>query len=51
MHWTSGDLECGRYSFDELVELYGVTVDKREYPDFFGWLWDMERSAVVFRHE
>lgn len=51
MYWTSADLECGRYNIDELHELYEVTVDKHEYPDFIGWLWDMERSAVLFRHE
>ena len=51
MYWTSHDLECGRYSIDELYELYELTVDKDEYPDFIGWLWDMERSAVLYRHE
>lgn len=51
MYWTSTDLECGRYNVDELHELYEVTVDKTEYPSFMGWLWDMERSAVLFRHE
>ena len=50
MYWTSHDLSVGRYHFDELVELYEVTVDKHEYPEFFGWLWDMERSATIYRH-
>ena len=51
MYWTSTDLECGKYNIEELYELYEVTVDKSEYPDFIGWLWDMERSATLFRHE
>lgn len=51
MYWTSTDLECGRYNIEELHELYEVTVDKDEYPEFSGWLWDMERSAVLYRHE
>jgi len=51
MYWTSTDLECGKYSIDDLAELYEFTVDKSEYPEFSGWLWDMERSAVLYRHE
>ena len=39
------------YTFPELHRLYRETVDKDEYPAFHGWLWDMERSAVLFRHE
>lgn len=51
MYWTSSDLERTRYSVDELHELYVLTVDKSEYPDFFWWVWDMERSAVLYRHD
>ena len=51
MYWTSNELERSRYSSEELRGLYQATVDKTEYPDFDGWLWDMERSAVLFRHE
>ena len=51
MYWTSHDLSVGRYNLAELEELYEVTVDKDEYPEFTGWLWDMERSAVLYRHE
>lgn len=30
---------------------YAVAVDHAEYPEFEGWLWDMERSGTLFRHE
>ena len=40
-----------RYTTYEMRLLYELTVDKSEYPDFDGWLWDMERSATFYRHE
>ena len=50
--WTSYESGMsGCYTLDELGRLYERTVDKDEYPDFSGWLWDMERSATLFRHE
>ena len=49
--WTSYDLQEREYTLDDLAELYEFTVDHDEYPDFGGWLWDMERSAVLYRHE
>ena len=51
MYWTSCDFECGLYDLTGLKGLYEATVDKEEYPEFEGWLWDMERSAVLYRHE
>ena len=51
MYWTSSDLERSSYSMEELHRLYHETVDKTEYPSFMGWLWDMERSAVLYRHD
>lgn len=47
--WCSYDISgCyAEYTLDDLASLYEFTVDKTEYPDFAGWLWDMERSAVL----
>ena len=43
--------ELGEFTLGELLEFYGKSVDKGEYPEFAGWVWDMERSALLFRHE
>ena len=43
--------ELGEFTFTELHEFYEHEVDKSEYPCFGGWVWDMERSALLFRHE
>lgn len=51
IYWTSTDLECGFWTLSELQRLYESEVDHGEYPEFSGWLWDMERSAVLYRHE
>lgn len=46
--WCSHDIGgYAEYTIDDLAEVYGFTVDKSEYPDFAGWLWDMERSGVI----
>lgn len=48
--WTSNEPGIeGEHSYDEMRALYSSTIDKTEYPDFEGWLWDMERTAVFFR--
>lgn len=39
----------GAYSYDGMRALFDSEVDKNEYPDFIGWLWDMERSATFHR--
>lgn len=39
----------GERGYVEMKELYERTVDHAEYPDFEGWLWDMERSATFCR--
>jgi len=49
-YWTSYELEKPLYLADELAELYG-TVDKAEFPEFEGWLRDMERSGILYEHE
>lgn len=52
MTYTSHDIEgFGEKTIAEVAEYYGEHVDHAEYPDFIGWLWDMERSAVLYRHE
>ena len=51
MTWTSYESGMsGCYTLSELQRLYERTVDKAEYPTFRDWLWDMERSAVLYRH-
>ena len=51
--WVSFDIstEGRRTVHDErgVRRIYELTVNKREYPDFEGWLWDMERSAMFYR--
>lgn len=51
--WTSYDIstEGRRTVHDErgVRRIYELTVSKSEYPDFEGWLWDMERSGVLNR--
>ena len=39
------------FTLDELAALWEFTVDKSKYPDFGGWLWDMERSAMLYRQD
>lgn len=52
MTWTSHDIDCiTEMGLRELQEFYEWKVDHDEYPEFSGWLWDMERSAVLYRHE
>ena len=52
MTFTSFDIaEITCMGIRELAEFYEDSVDHDEYPDFSGWLWDMERSAVLYRHE
>ena len=53
MYWTSDDIaqERRRYSERDVRRMYEHSVNKLEYPEFEGWLWDMERSAVLCRHE
>ena len=52
MTWTSYEEGLhGCWTLSELQRLYENTVDRGEYPSFSGWLWDMERSAVLYRHE
>lgn len=36
----------GTYTESELLEHYMATVDKEEYEDFDGWVFDMLRSGV-----
>lgn len=51
MMWTSDEPSLnGEWSLREMWRLYARTVDKDEYPEFAGWIWDMERSAVFHRH-
>ena len=57
-YWTSDHAMLAEfgYPFSDFSEgdvrcIYALTVDKAEYPEFEGWLWDMERSAVLYRHE
>ena len=51
MYWTSHENGIPPFMDEELArEFYELAVDKSEYPEFAGWLWDMERSAVLFRH-
>ena len=53
VRWVSFDIstEGRRTSYDErgVRRIYELTVSKTEYPDFEGWLWDMERSCVLNR--
>ena len=39
------------YSRGDVFVVYRLTVDKDEYPTIAGWVWDMERSGTLFRHE
>ena len=49
--WTSREPGIeGERTHGEMVAFYDEHVDKRIYPEFAGWLWDMERSATFFRH-
>ena len=36
----------GIYTEEEMERLYMKAVDKKEYPDYIGWKWDMIRSGV-----
>ena len=47
-HWASDGF--GEFTFEELLDFYEDEVDGDEYPEFLGWVWDMERSALLFRH-
>lgn len=50
--WTSHDLDgIADMTLREVYEFYESEVDHAEYPSFAGWLWDMERSAVLYRHK
>lgn len=53
IRWSSYDIssEGRRTVHDErsVHRIYELTVSKTEYPDFEGWLWDMERSGVLNR--
>lgn len=45
--WTCKEPNIeGAYNIWSMQELYNDTVDKDEYPDFVGWVWDMERSGT-----
>lgn len=51
-HWISYEENLrGVYCFGQMCELYIDTVDKSEYPEFAGWLRDMERCGVFIRHQ
>lgn len=43
--WYSSELGHARNIF-QMQKEYELNVDKKEYPDFLGWLYDMERSGV-----
>lgn len=30
-----------------LINYYAKEIDKAEYPDFDGWLWDMKRCGLI----
>ena len=30
-----------------LMSYYATEIDKTEYPDFEGWMWDMKRSGLI----
>lgn len=50
-HWISYEENLrGVYCFGQMCELYVDTVDKSEYPEFAGWLRDMERCGVFYPH-
>ena len=51
LYWTSYELPERKYTEPELKRLYRESVDHYEYPEFWGWAWDMERSGVIFLHE
>lgn len=36
----------GIYTGEELEHIYEERVDKKEYPDYEGWMWDMIRTGV-----
>lgn len=45
--YYSGDEGCeGLYSERKLHRLYLTSVDKKEYPTYSGWKWDMLRSGT-----
>ena len=51
MYWTSSERGIPpRMDERRAREFYRSSVDRREYPEFDDWIWDMERSAVLFRH-
>lgn len=41
----------GRYTEKEMEKIYADAVDKREYPDYAGWKWDMLRSGIFMRRK
>ena len=49
--WVSHEPSIvGSYDCKAMKALYDSEVDKVEYPEFVGWLWDMERSCTFYRH-
>lgn len=50
-YWTSEYQQLDGKSADGLRKVYAEGVDRESYPTFEGWVWDMERSGIVFRHE
>ena len=48
---TYEDSITGKYTEKEMKNLYEKEVDKKEYPTFEGWVWDMLRSGVFDKKE
>lgn len=46
IYTTYEDSITGEYTEKEMKNLYEKEVDKKEYPTFEGWVWDMLRSGV-----
>lgn len=35
------------FNIISLMAYYAKEIDKTEYPDFEGWMWDMKRSGLI----
>lgn len=45
-YYCDGESEKRNFSDRDMFRSYIVNVDKKEYPTFAGWKWDMLRSGV-----
>lgn len=41
----------GKYTVDDLTEIYDKNIDEAEYPDFECWMTDMIRTGIFTESE